>query len=184
MDKCQKPLTQLLKFDDPPLTLRAFFVHASVYVVDIYIRYGKCIKTASVMVVITPTTFVFLSNLYCSGYIYCTTPGNNEPPPPLCNNDHVCLLFQFRFVSQVQWAPTDEKVRSPTATADKGFLCSKGKVRGWTSLSFCHIRNGFHNRRRSSLSALSTTRPTTTGRRSPSTSPSTTTPRSRSRPSG
>ncbi len=106
------------------------------------------------------------------------------PPPPLCNNDHVCLLFQFRFVSQVQWAPTDEKVRSPTATADKGFLCSKGKVRGWTSLSLCHIRNGFHNRRRSSLSALSTTRPTTTGRRSPSTSPSTTTPRSRSRPSG
>ncbi len=30
-----RPLTQLLKFDDPPLTLRAFFVHASVYV-DIY----------------------------------------------------------------------------------------------------------------------------------------------------
>ncbi len=47
-----------------------------------------------------------------------------------------------------------------------------------------YIHNGFHNRRRSSLSALSTTRPTTTGRRSPSTSPSTTTPRSRSRPSG
>ena len=29
---------------------------------------------------------------------------------------------------QVQWAPTDEKLRSPTATADKGFLCTKGTV--------------------------------------------------------
>jgi len=31
-------------------------------------------------------------------------------------------------IRKVQWCPTDEKQRSPTATADKGFLCSKGKI--------------------------------------------------------
>jgi len=31
-------------------------------------------------------------------------------------------------IRKSQWAPMDEKQRSPTAKADKGFLCAKGKV--------------------------------------------------------
>lgn len=38
------------------------------------------------------------------------------------------LFTAFPSTLQVQWAGSDEKVRSPTATADKGFLCSKGKI--------------------------------------------------------
>ena len=29
---------------------------------------------------------------------------------------------------QAQWAPVDEKQRSPTSSAEKGFLMSKGKI--------------------------------------------------------
>ncbi|TRY76389.1 hypothetical protein TCAL_02711 [Tigriopus californicus] len=31
-------------------------------------------------------------------------------------------------IRKVQWSPINDKQRSPTATADKGFLCSKGKI--------------------------------------------------------
>ncbi len=32
------------------------------------------------------------------------------------------------FFSKAQWAPVDEKIRSPTSSAEKGFLMSKGKI--------------------------------------------------------